>query len=56
MRSISASIVSDGVMLTYDQDHWNGAHPDEEPIQLPLDLTFDVELRRAAPDEVDDAA
>jgi hypothetical protein len=49
-------MVSDGVMLTYDQDHWNAAHSDEEPIQLPLDLTFDVDLRRAAPDEDDEAA
>ena len=49
-------MVSDGVMLTYDQDHWNAAHPDQEPIQLPLDLTFDVELRRAAPDEEEEAA
>ena len=36
-------MVSDGLMLTYDQDHWNSQHPTEEPIQLPLDLTFDIE-------------
>lgn len=44
-------MVSDGLMLTYDQDHWNSQHPDEKPIQLPLDLTFDIDLRRNAPDE-----
>lgn len=49
-------MVSDGVMLTYDQDHWNAAHPDAKQIQLPLDLTFDVDLRRAAPDEPKDEA
>lgn len=48
-------MVSDGVMLTYDQDHWNDRHPDEEPIQLPMDLSFDIDLRRNAPDEEDKA-
>ncbi len=43
-------MVSDGVMLTNDQDHWNALHPTEEPIQLPLDLTFDIELRKNADD------
>lgn len=46
-------MVSDGLMLTYDQDHWNAQHPKEEPIQLPLDLTFDVELRKHADDSED---
>jgi hypothetical protein len=41
-------MVSDGLMVTYDQDHWNAAHPTEEQIQLPMDLTFDIELRRAS--------
>jgi len=49
-------MVSDGLMLTYDQDHWNTAHQNEEPIQLPLDLTFDVELRKNAPDDNEEAA
>ena len=49
-------MVSDGVMLTYDQDHWNTSRPTEEPIQLPLDLTFDIELRKNAPDEDEGAA
>ncbi len=44
-------MVSDGLMLSYDQDHWNDAHPKEEPIQLPMDLTFDIELRRTAADD-----
>lgn len=46
-------MVSDGLMLSYDQDHWNSAHDSEEPIQLPMDLTFDIELRKNAPDEDD---
>jgi hypothetical protein len=49
-------MVSDGLMLTYDQDHWNSAHPTEEPIQLPMDLSFDIELRKNAPDDEEDAA
>lgn len=49
-------MVSDGLMLTYDQDHWNSAHPTEEPIQLPMDLTFDIELRKSVPEEDGGAA
>ena len=44
-------MVSDGLMLNYDQDHWNSIHATEEPIQLPMDLTFDIELRKNAPDD-----
>jgi hypothetical protein len=44
-------MVSDGLMLTYDQDHWNAEHPSEEPIQLPMDLTFDIELRKNNDDD-----
>lgn len=44
-------MVSDGLMLTYDEDHWNAKHPAEEPIQLPMDLTFDIELRKHSSDE-----
>ncbi|WP_198029418.1 hypothetical protein [Bradyrhizobium sp. WSM3983] len=49
-------MVSDGLMLSYDQDHWNDAHASEEPIQLPMDLTFDIELRKNVPDEDEGAA
>ena len=37
------SIVSDGYQLRIDVDHYNDAHPKEEPIQLVLDITDDVE-------------
>lgn len=49
-------MVSDGVMLTYDQDHWNVKNLSEEPIQLPMDLTFDIELRKNAPKDDEAAA
>lgn len=41
-------MVSDGLNLTNDLDHWNRVNPDKEPIQLPMDLTFDIEIRKAA--------
>lgn len=44
-------MVGDGLQLTFDQDHWNRLHDDEQPIDLPMDLTFDIELRKNAPPE-----
>lgn len=46
-------MVGDAVSLSDDADHWNRIHPEEEPIQIPLDFEFDVLLRRNAPPEVD---
>jgi hypothetical protein len=42
-------MVGDGLQLTFDQEHWNRIHPDEEPIQLPMDITDDVLWRINAP-------
>jgi hypothetical protein len=44
-------MISEGVMLTYDQDHWNDNHLDQEPIQLTMDLAFDIEWRKNTPDD-----
>lgn len=44
-------MVGDGLQLTLDQDHWNSIHPDEEPIQLIMDFTDDIEWRKNAPRE-----
>lgn len=44
-------MVGDGLQLTLDADHWNGIHPEEDPIQIPLDFTDDVEWRKNAPKE-----
>jgi hypothetical protein len=44
-------MVGDGLQLSYDADHWNSINPNEEPIQIPLDFTDDVEWRKNAPDE-----
>ncbi len=44
-------MVGDGLQITYDQDHWNSIHPNEEPITLPMDFTDDIEWRKNGPDE-----
>ncbi len=44
-------MVGDGLQLTLDADHWNSIHPAEEPIQIPMDFTYDVEERKNAPAE-----
>jgi hypothetical protein len=44
-------MVGDGLQLTLDADHWNNVHPDEVPIQIPMDFTEDIEERKNAPDE-----
>lgn len=49
-------MVGDGLQLTLDLMHWNAINPKEAPIELPMDLTFDIELRLHAPDESEEAA
>jgi hypothetical protein len=49
-------MVDDGLQLTFDMEHWNSIRPESEHIDLPMDLTFDIELRRAAQDDADEAA
>jgi len=44
-------MVGDGLQLTLDSDHWNSINPNEEPINLPMDFTDDIEWRKNAPDE-----
>ena len=44
-------MVGDTLQLDLDAEHWNNIHPEEQPIQLPLDFTDDVEWRKNAPDE-----
>lgn len=38
-------MIGDGVQLTIDQTVWNNLNPDEQPIQMVLDFTEDVEER-----------
>lgn len=47
-------MVSDGLQLTFDMEHWNRVHPDEEPISLPMDISPDIEWRKAADADDDD--
>jgi hypothetical protein len=49
-------MVGDAVSLADDADHWNRVHPDQEPIQIPLDFEFDVMLRRHAPPDDEEKA
>ena len=47
-------MVSDGVNLTDDMAHWNAVNPDKEQIDLPMDLTLDIQIRKAADEQDDD--
>jgi hypothetical protein len=49
-------MVSDGLQLTLDMEHWNSLNPVEEPIALPMDLALDIEIRKAADDPEEEAA
>lgn len=42
-------MIGEALQISYDTDHWNSIHPSEEPIQIPLDFTDDVEWRKNAP-------
>lgn len=39
-------MVDDGVQLTLDLDHWNAIRPEDERIDLPMDITPDIEWRK----------
>jgi hypothetical protein len=49
-------MVSDGYNLLLDLDHWNRVNADKDPIRLPMDLTMDIEIRKASEDDEDEAA
>jgi hypothetical protein len=49
-------MVDDGLQLTFDMEHWNSIRPESERIELPMDLTMDIEIRRAAMDDDDEVA
>jgi hypothetical protein len=49
-------MVGDGLQLTYDVKHWNRVNPSEEPIEVDLDFTDDVQWRMNAPKDNKDAA
>ena len=46
-------VVGDVLSMADDADRWNRLHPNDEPIQLPLDFEFDVMLKRNLPPEED---
>jgi len=44
-------VVGDVTQLTFDAEHWNRIHSDEEPIEIEKDFGLDVEIRRNTPIE-----
>jgi hypothetical protein len=48
-------MVADGMQVTLDLDHWNRINPNEEPINMTMNLDPDIEWRMNAPDELDKA-
>jgi hypothetical protein len=49
-------MVTDGYNLELDLDHWNSVNPDKEAIVLPMDLTLDIEIRKATDQDDEEAA
>ena len=49
-------MVGDAVQLTFDVMHWNRINESEEPIEMPMDFTDDVQWRINAPMDDDKAA
>lgn len=48
--------VGDVYQMVLIQDHWNNIHPDEEPIDMPLDFQPDVEWKKNGGDAGETAA
>jgi len=42
-------MVGDGLQLTFDVKHWNRINPEQEPVQVDLDFTDDVQWKMNAP-------
>lgn len=49
-------MVGDAVSLSDDALRWNRMHPDQEPIQIPLDFAPDVEWKRNEPPDDEEQA
>ena len=49
-------MIGDGLQLTFDSMFWNSLHPEEEPINLPMDFTPDIEWRLNSSDDSEEAA
>lgn len=52
MKSLTGrrqQMVGDAFQLALDADHWNNVHSNEEPIQIQMDFTDDVEWAMNAP-------
>lgn len=47
-------MVDDGVQLSLDLDHWNSIRSTDERIELPMDISPDIEWRKNGMDDQDD--
>ena len=44
-------MVSDGLQLSFDMDHWNAMNPTKEQIDITMDLNLDIEWRKNSRDD-----
>jgi hypothetical protein len=49
-------MVDDGYHLSLDAEHWNRTHPTEEPINLVFNFSDDIEERKSAPHQGEEAS
>lgn len=49
-------MIGDAVQLTFDVMHWNRINEQDNPIEMPMDFTDDVQWRLNAPDDNEKAA
>jgi len=49
-------MIGDGLQLTRDANHWNRINPDNDPVQVELDFTDEVEWKMNAPKADEEAA
>jgi hypothetical protein len=49
-------MIGDGLQLTFDAEHWNGENSEQEPIVMLMDLTEDIEWRKNAPKDEEQAS
>lgn len=49
-------MIGDAVQLTFDVMHWNRINEKDDPIEMPMDFTDDVQWRLNAPDDNEEKA
>ncbi|TNE40041.1 MAG: hypothetical protein EP347_04180 [Alphaproteobacteria bacterium] len=49
-------MIGDGLQLTFDAEHWNRINSGDDPIEMDMDFTLDIEWRRNGKDDEEGAA